>query len=197
MRLIIANKQEFARFNILNDFLDRPTEIKEEDVFLCESMYEEARRQITKFEGLRKVNYISSKVRQDEIYIFRKPIKLTRVDADGNVVPEIPGFGKIEPAESPCPSLSVKLEHETMMIDDSMDGPPSLTSSETASLLGTSSPSFSHRKKKEGGKKVVTGYILYSSEVRKSVCEQNPTCTFGEISRIIGNQVGQVIMQFI
>lgn len=40
----------------------------------------------------------------------------------------------------------------------------------------------------KSGKKVVTGYILYSSERRKSKVQENPECKFGEISRMIGNE---------
>lgn len=36
--------------------------------------------------------------------------------------------------------------------------------------------------------KVVTGYILYSREVRKSVVQNNPDSNFGEISKIVGNE---------
>lgn len=36
--------------------------------------------------------------------------------------------------------------------------------------------------------KVVTGYILYSREVRKQVVQNNPESNFGEISRIVGNE---------
>lgn len=36
--------------------------------------------------------------------------------------------------------------------------------------------------------KVVTGYILYSREVRKQVVQNNPESTFGDISRIVGSE---------
>lgn len=35
---------------------------------------------------------------------------------------------------------------------------------------------------------MVTGYILYSREVRKQVVQNNPESNFGEISRIVGNE---------
>jgi len=35
----------------------------------------------------------------------------------------------------------------------------------------------------------VTGYILYSSDVRRSVAANHPESSFGEISRIVGNEV--------
>lgn len=34
----------------------------------------------------------------------------------------------------------------------------------------------------------MTGYILYSREVRKQVVQNNPESNFGEISRIVGNE---------
>jgi protein polybromo-1 len=42
------------------------------------------------------------------------------------------------------------------------------------------------------GKKLVTGYILYSSDVRKTVAGKFPESSFGEISRIVGNEVRNV-----
>ena len=43
-------------------------------------------------------------------------------------------------------------------------------------------------KKPKTPKRLVTGYIIFASEVRKSVVEANPDCSFGDISRIIGSQ---------
>lgn len=40
----------------------------------------------------------------------------------------------------------------------------------------------------KSGKKVITGYILYSSEVRKAKVMENPDCKFGDISRMIGDE---------
>lgn len=40
----------------------------------------------------------------------------------------------------------------------------------------------------KSGKKVITGYILYSSEVRKAKVLENPDCKFGDISRMIGDE---------
>ena len=49
---------------------------------------------------------------------------------------------------------------------------------------------FSLQRRGDGIKsKQVTGYILYSSGVRKTVTAENPNCTFGEISRIVGHEV--------
>ncbi|CAG9794762.1 unnamed protein product [Diatraea saccharalis] len=66
---------------------------------------------------------------------------------------------------------------------------PSMTA--TPSQERTTNPTAtpaSSKKKKEQKQKIVTGYILYSSEVRKAIVANNPDCTFGEISRIVGNE---------
>lgn len=39
----------------------------------------------------------------------------------------------------------------------------------------------------------MTGYILYSSDVRRNVTASNPDCNFGEVSRIVGNEVSSVV----
>lgn len=52
----------------------------ENDCYLCESLYEESRRQIKKLprDGLKKYTH-SSAVIHDEIYFFRRPIQPQRV----------------------------------------------------------------------------------------------------------------------
>ena len=42
---------------------------------------------------------------------------------------------------------------------------------------------------KRGGNKNVTPYIIYASEIRKAVTDQNKNCSFGEISKIVGDKV--------
>jgi protein polybromo-1 len=155
-------------------------------------MYEEARRQIKKFDGLVKTLHKDPRVHQDEIYFFRRPISLTKVDGEGNVIPELPplkAFPKLEWVGSPMSGM--KSEVESMM-EDSLDAPPSLASSDVGSNISTPNPTHptpAKKTPKTPGKKVLTGYILYSAEVRKSVAEQNPDKSFGEISRMVGNDV--------
>lgn len=52
----------------------------------------------------------------------------------------------------------------------------------------TPAASAASLKKPKTPKRLVTGYIIFASEVRKSVVEANPECSFGDISRIIGSQ---------
>lgn len=78
-----------------------------------------------------------------------------------------------------------------ILCEDSLDGASHSLGSDMAS---TSSPAPSTpvstpvTAKKTKQKGVVTGFILYSSVVRKSVVQNNPDCSFGDISRIVGNE---------
>jgi protein polybromo-1 len=60
--------------------IGRPTEIPEHDVYVCESVYDEARRQVKKLsrEGLKKYSH-SNAVTEDEIYFFRRLINPPKV----------------------------------------------------------------------------------------------------------------------
>lgn len=62
-------------------FAVRPTEIAESDVFVCESTYDELKKQIRRNHpgtGLRKFKH-SQLVTQDEIYHFKRPIAPAKV----------------------------------------------------------------------------------------------------------------------
>ncbi|KAH9526702.1 Protein polybromo-1 [Dermatophagoides farinae] len=68
---------------------------------------------------------------------------------------------------------------------------PIVTPTAVISASTTATPiasSGTNSKKKPATKRLVTGYIIFASEVRRSVVEANPECSFGDISRIIGNQ---------
>lgn len=59
----------------------RPTEIDEKDVYICQSVYNEQRRQLSKLvSGLKRYTH-SDTVTQDEIYFFRRlinPVKVSK-----------------------------------------------------------------------------------------------------------------------
>jgi hypothetical protein len=67
--------------------LGRPTELTESDIFLCESFYEESRRQIKKLprDGLKKYTHSPAVIR-DEIYFFRRPIQPQRVKTHSSFI---------------------------------------------------------------------------------------------------------------
>ncbi|XP_049837847.1 protein polybromo-1 isoform X3 [Schistocerca gregaria] len=158
----------------------RPTEIPEQDVYVCESVYDESRRQIKKLprEGLKKYAH-SNAVIEDEIYFFRRLINPPKIGSESAQNTE--GI-KFETDQSPLlPKIAGDPE---VMTEDSLDGgPPSVGSGDTTTPSATPVA-----KKKSQGKKLVTGYILYSGDVRRAVQANHPDSSFGEISRIVGNE---------
>jgi len=69
-----------AHLKLLACFTGRQTETNETDAYICESFYEESRRQIKKLprDGLKKYLHCAT-VMRDEIYFFRRPIQPQRV----------------------------------------------------------------------------------------------------------------------
>ncbi|XP_005177916.2 protein polybromo-1 [Musca domestica] len=147
----------------------RPTEFVESDVYICEAAYDELRKSLRKFNlpnSLRKFIH-SAEVTQDEILYFKVPIKPSKDVKNGD------------------------LNESLGIMEDSMDGNPPSVSSD---IVTTSSPAPSvsstplSSKKTKTTKKSLTGYILYSSEHRKGICTANPDASFGDISRMVGNE---------
>ncbi|XP_037956696.1 protein polybromo-1 [Teleopsis dalmanni] len=146
----------------------RPTEFPESDVYICESVYDEMKKSLRKNTGgLRKFQH-SSDVTEDEIFYFKSPIK---------------------PLKEP---KSNDMNESLGILDDSLDGnPPSLNSDIVAVASpapSVSSTPISSKIKTKIAKKSLTGYILYSSEVRKGISQSNPEASFGDISRMVGNE---------
>lgn len=162
----------------------RSTEILEQDFYVCESRYLEVERQVRKLtKGLKKFVY-SPRVIPDEIYIFRKPVMLPKNEFSLSVHGSATRM-KTQNVSEPSPLLPKVLSDIEM--EDSNDGHAlSVGSSDTpAPALSASSANSS---KKKPLRRLVTGYILFASEVRKSFIVQNPDSSFGEISRIVGTE---------
>ncbi|XP_065543241.1 protein polybromo-1 isoform X1 [Lathamus discolor] len=177
------------------DFLScRPTEISENDVFLCESRYNESDKQMKKFKGLKRFS-LSAKVVDDEIYYFRKPIvpqkepspllekKIQQLEAKfaelegGDEDMEEMGEEEGDMTETPSmPQLQAPLNSE---LDIMPYTPPQST---PKSVKGST--------KKEGSKRKInmSGYILFSSEMRAVIKAQHPDYSFGELSRLVGTE---------
>ncbi|XP_061202947.1 protein polybromo-1 isoform X5 [Neopsephotus bourkii] len=177
------------------DFLScRPTEISENDVFLCESRYNESDKQMKKFKGLKRFS-LSAKVVDDEIYYFRKPIvpqkepspllekKIQQLEAKfaelegGDEDMEETGEEEGDMTETPSmPQLQAPLTSE---LDIMPYTPPQST---PKSVKGST--------KKEGSKRKInmSGYILFSSEMRAVIKAQHPDYSFGELSRLVGTE---------
>ncbi|XP_042309504.1 protein polybromo-1 isoform X3 [Sceloporus undulatus] len=177
------------------DFLScRPTEIHENDVLLCESRYNESDKQMKKFKGLKRFS-LSAKVVDDEIYYFRKPIvpqkepspllekkiqqleaKFAELEGGEEEIEEI-GEEEGEVIETPAmPQLPPPLTNE---LDIMPYTPPQSTPKSSKSSV-----------KKEGSKRKInmSGYILFSSEMRAVIKAQHPDYSFGELSRLVGTE---------
>lgn len=80
------------------------------------------------------------------------------------------------------------------LTEDSMDGAPPSVGSDSYPASVTNTPLTSHntptttKKIKIFQKRMVTGYIVYSGEERKNVAARYPDATFGEVSRLVGEQ---------
>ncbi|KAJ8378965.1 hypothetical protein AAFF_G00232590 [Aldrovandia affinis] len=176
------------------DYLScRPTEVPEDDVLLCESRYIESEKVMKKFKGLKRFS-LSAKVVDDEIYYFRKLIvpqkepsplldrKIQELEAkfaemDGAEDDMDHGDEDGEAAETPSmPQMQTPLSSD---LDIMPYTPPQMT---PKSVKGLS--------KKEGAKRKInmSGYILFSSEMRAVIKAQHPDFSFGELSRLVGTE---------
>lgn len=89
--------------------------------------------------------------------------------------------------------LKIETNDSLGVLEDSLDGgPPSVNSdiatSSPAQSISSTPLSSKLKPIKSSKSKVLTGYILYSCEVRKGICQSNPESTFGDISRMVGNE---------
>ncbi|KAK5872557.1 hypothetical protein PBY51_013243 [Eleginops maclovinus] len=173
------------------DFLScRPTEVPEEDVLLCESRYIDTEKQMKKFKGLKRFSY-SSKVVEDEVFYFRKLM-----------VPQKEASPLLDKKISELEVKLADIEDDDMEdMEDDMDAPrtPSMPQMQTPltsdmdSINYTPSqatPKVKGLSKKEGAKRKInmSGYILFSSEMRAVIKARHPDFSFGELSRLVGTE---------
>ncbi|KAJ3603092.1 hypothetical protein NHX12_030836 [Muraenolepis orangiensis] len=148
------------------DYLScRPTEVPEEDMLLCESRYIQTEKQVKKFKGLKRFS-LSSKVVEDEIYYFRK---------------------LIVPQKEASPTLNKKIEELELKL---MQTPASVDQDAAPFTPSQSTPKIKGLSKKEGSKRKInmSGYILFSSEMRAVIKARHPDFSFGELSRLVGTE---------
>ncbi|KAK5603945.1 hypothetical protein CRENBAI_025829 [Crenichthys baileyi] len=169
----------------------RPTEVPEENILLCESRYIESEKQMKKFKGLKRFS-LSGKVVEDEIYYFRK---------------------LIVPQKEPSPLLDRKIEEleakfadmtdeelEDLGDDDGELGDHSLRQMQSSmtsdmDIMSYTPPQSTPKSmkglaKKEASKRKInmSGYILFSSEMRAVIKAQHPDFSFGDLSRLVGTE---------
>ncbi|XP_029357075.1 polybromo 1, like isoform X2 [Echeneis naucrates] len=175
------------------DYLScRPTEISEDDILLCESRYIDSEKQMKKFKGLKRFSY-SAKVVEDEIYYFKKlivPQKEASPFLDKKIDELEVKLADMEDAdddmedmddEEEAPETPSMPQTQTPLIND-MDIMPYTPSQSTPKVKGLS--------KKEGAKRKInmSGYILFSSEMRAVIKARHPDFSFGELSRLVGTE---------
>lgn len=159
----------------------RPTEIRESDIYICDNFLDEMNQRVSALQsGLRKFK-LSSLVTSDEVYFFRKPVVIHKYD------PTVPLVKKQSLSYESSP-MTPRMD---MDYEDSMDGPPpSVASVDSGIITGTpkalKKPPTGKQFQQMTGKKQMTGYILFSAEIRKSITLKNPNANFGEISRLVG-----------
>ncbi|KAK2534304.1 Pbrm1 [Columba guinea] len=161
------------------DFLScRPTEISENDVFLCESRYNESDKQMKKFKGLKRKPIIPQKEPSPllEKKIQQLEAKFAELEGGDEDMEEM-GEEEGDMTETPSmPQLQTPLASE---LDIMPYTPPQST---PKSVKGST--------KKEGSKRKInmSGYILFSSEMRAVIKAQHPDYSFGELSRLVGTE---------
>ncbi|XP_060077501.1 protein polybromo-1-like isoform X5 [Ylistrum balloti] len=198
----------------IKDYLtNRVTETPEEDVYLCESKYFELEKMVKKLgKGLKKY-VLSPKVTDDELYFFRKPITPQKVvsplqNNNNNNVHYVLPHHHLHPTprqhlhhQEPSPLLLKVVDVPYLDGDDSQDGDTE-TADDTLNVSMEATPvpekppkkteddhgkeKCPPKKAKSNMKRQISGYIVYSGEIRKHIQQENPDCTFGEISRIVG-----------
>ncbi|XP_060898960.1 polybromo 1, like [Labrus mixtus] len=174
------------------DFLScRPTEVLEDDILLCESRYIDTEKQMKKFKGLKRFSF-SSKVVEDEIYYFRKLIVPQK---------EASPFldKKIDELELKLADLEDAEDDMDDMDDEEAPATPSVPQMQTPHANdmevmpytpSQSTPKVKGLSKKEGAKRKMnmSGYILFSSEMRAVIKARHPDYSFGELSRLVGTE---------
>lgn len=157
-------------------------------MYVCESTYDEMKKQIrrnTSGSGLRKFNH-TQMVTPDEIYHFKSTVTHNKVSV--SEIAALEGFKNSNLGQD----TDVKTETSEILgiAEDSMDGGPPSVSSDIVATVSVATPQATpvSIKVKKAKSKLVTGYILYSSEVRKDRAQNNPDFSFGDISRMVGNE---------
>ncbi|XP_059161313.1 protein polybromo-1-like isoform X4 [Physella acuta] len=148
----------------------RPTEISEHDIYINESKYLEADKSIKRQKILKKYT-LSPKVVDDEIYFFRKTIVL---------------------GKEPSPLLMKQSADDSLFIDteDSLGVEPDASNDGMSVSMDVPSPAptKSHKKKPINPRRQPSGYIVFAGEIRKQISQDNPSCSFGDISKIVGTK---------
>ncbi|KAK2915136.1 protein polybromo-1-like isoform X2 [Channa argus] len=169
----------------------RPTEISEEDILLCESRYIDTEKQVKKFKGLKRFSY-SSKVVEDEIFYFRKlivPQKEASPFLDKKIEELEVKLADMEDADDDMEDMDDEEEATEIPSMPQMQTPLA-SDMDIMPYTPQSTPKVKGLSKKEGAKRKInmSGYILFSSEMRAVIKARHPDFSFGELSRLVGTE---------
>ncbi|XP_068598056.1 protein polybromo-1-like [Brachionichthys hirsutus] len=170
----------------------RQTEFAEEDVLLCESRYIEIEKQMKKFKGLKRFSY-SSKVVEDEVFYFRKlmvPQKEASPFLNKKIEELEVKLADIEDADDDMDDIDEEEEAPEMPSTPQMQTPHASDMDNMPYITSQSTPKVKGLSKKEGAKRKMnmSGYILFSSEMRAVIKARHPDFSFGELSRLVGTE---------
>ncbi|OPL21151.1 hypothetical protein AM593_00227, partial [Mytilus galloprovincialis] len=223
-----------SRIGDIPEVMGRIGDIPEDDVYVCESKYQEQEKTIKKLgKGLKKYT-LSPLVTDDELYFFKKPLTLQKntyfkiaainVVVFGGVltnfvteIKNVHSFQKMQGLRGslkhlyyafsePSPLLmkvnedtnTSFVEQESFIDEDSRSMDTSISSvfesftpQPEKQQMSSSSKKVVQKNRsgaKPGMRRQISGYIVYSGVIRKQIQHDNPDCSFGDISRIVGTK---------
>ncbi|KAM8868716.1 protein polybromo-1-like isoform 1-T3 [Synchiropus picturatus] len=175
------------------DYLScRPTEVSEDDILLCESRYFESEKQMKKFKWQKRYSF-SSKVVEDEVYYFRKlivPQKEASPFLDKKIEELEVKLADLEDGDDDMDDMDDEDDSQDMPSLPQMQTPHSGDMDNMPYTPSQSTPKIKGLSKKEGAKRKInmSGYILFSSEMRAVIKARHPDFSFGELSRLVGTE---------
>ncbi|KRZ43249.1 Protein polybromo-1 [Trichinella pseudospiralis] len=159
----------------------RPTEVNEADVFLCDSraVWNEYGKRVIPDNPERKFKIptfrLSCEVPEDEVVFFKKPMNAEKEPSPFLMRRAIVYNEFFLPEQKNDNSRCSNSE----IAEPSSSTTATITTTATTVRVDTpSTPKLTSRSK--------SGYILFSAVIRKRIMAENPECSFGHISKIVG-----------
>ncbi|XP_071136787.1 protein polybromo-1-like isoform X8 [Mytilus edulis] len=171
--------------HIKDYYTSRIGDIPEDDVYVCESKYQEPEKTIKKLgKGLKKYT-LSPLVMDDELYFFKKPLTLQKEPS--------PLLMKVnEDTNTSFVEQESFIDEDSRSMDTSISSVfESFTPQPEKQQMSSSSKKVVQKNRsgaKPGMRRQISGYIVYSGVIRKQIQHDNPDCSFGDISRIVGTK---------
>ncbi|KRZ07951.1 Protein polybromo-1, partial [Trichinella zimbabwensis] len=163
----------------------RPTEVNEADVFLCDSraIWNEYGKRVIPDNPERKFKIptfrLSCEVPEDEVVFFKKPMNADKEPSPflmqrAIVYNDLP-LPEQKNDNSRCSNSEIAEPSNSTIATTS-----TTTTTTTVRVDTPSTPKLTSRSK--------SGYILFSAVIRKRIMAENPECSFGHISKIVGGE---------